>query len=270
MKILSVAFLVSLLLAVPAIAGEATDDAGTQVSAELSGHIGGGSVWDGPKDILWDNGPLVTSTGTGVGGADESIVDANETTNGFGCQFASDIRLSDDFTVPAGETWLVSSVTLFGYQTDSGTSSTIVGAYIEFFDNPPEYGTSVYGDLYTNVLTATSWMNCYRVQYSASGTNTQRPIMVNVCDYSSPISFTEGTYWICWQLDGTGASGPWNPPITINGQLVTGDAVQYYNSGWGYISDSTSGNAKGLPFILSGTSSGALQNETWAAIKTIF
>ncbi len=270
MKILSIAFLASLLLAIPVIAGEASDDAEAKLSVKLSGGIGSGAIWDGPRDVLYDNGPIVTSTGTGVGGADESIIDATETTNGFGCQFASDFRLSDDFTIPAGQTWSINSVTLFGYQTDSGTSSTIVGAYIEIFDNPPDYGTLVYGDLTTNVLTSTSWMNCYRVQSSASGTNDQRPIMANVCDYSTPITLTEGTYWICWQLDGTGASGPWYPPVTINGQLVTGNAVQYYNLGWGAVTDNGSGNAKGLPFILSGTTSGALQNETWATIKSVF
>lgn len=269
MKILSITILVALLLAVPAIANEAADDAGAQLSADVSGYTGG-PVWDGPKDVLWDNGPFVTSIGTGVGGADESIVDATETTNGFGCQWISDIRLSDDFVIPAGETWEITSITLFGYQTGFGPPSTLTGAYIEIFDLPPEYGTSVYGDLFTNVMTTTEWMNCYRVQFSASGTNSDRPVMVNVCEFSSPIVLTEGDYWLCWQIDGTEASGPWNPPITIDGTLVTGDGVQFYTGGWSYIVDSTSGNAKGLPFILEGTVAGALENETWATIKSIF
>lgn len=269
MKVLVITILVSLLLVIPAIASEATDDTTALTSEETSGYAGG-PVWDGPKDVLWDNGPLVTSVGTGVGGADESIVDVGEITNGFGCQWELDIRLGDDFTIPAGETWEINSITLFGYQTDSGTSSTIVGSYIEIYDNPPEYGTLVYGSLFTNVLTTTSWMNCYRVQFNASGTNTQRPIMVNECDFATPINLTEGVYWIVWQLEGIESSGPWGPPVTINGQLVTGDAIQYYESTWDYIVDNSSGNAKGLPFILEGSSIGALENETWAKIKTVF
>jgi hypothetical protein len=267
MKLFSVAILVSLLLAIPAIAGEAIDDGATPVLEGATGYTG--PVWDGPKAVLWDNGPIVTSVGTGVGGADESIVDATETTNGFGCYYLSDLRLADDFTVPAGESWYITKITLFGYQTDSpGTASTITTAYIEIWDNPPEFGTLVYGDMITNVLTSTQWMNCYRVQYSASGTNVQRPIMANVCEFSSPIILTEGDYWLCWQLDGTEASGPWTPPITINGTLVTGDAYQYYQSSWSIIADATSGNYKGLPFILEDVSS--LDNATWASIKTVF
>lgn len=269
MKVLAITIFVSLLLVIPAIASEATDDSEALTSENTSG-CASGPVWGGSKDVLWDNGPLVTSVGTGVGGADESIVDVDETTRGSGCQWVSDNKLSDDFTIPPGEAWEINSITLFGYQTDSGTSSTIVGSYIEIYDNPPEYGTCVYGDLTTNVLTTSSWMNCYRVLFIDSGTNAQRPIMVNECDFATPITLTEGVYWIVWQMDGVGSSGPWNPPVTINGQLVTGDGLQYYNSSWDYVTDTTSGNAKGLPFILEGSSSGALENETWAKIKTVF
>jgi len=269
MKVLSISILVSLLLVIPAIAGEVVDDAVTPVSEETSGYAGG-PIWDGPKALLWDNGPIVTSIGTGAGGADESILDITETTNGFGCQWAADIRLSDEFVVPAGETWEIDTITLFGYQTDSGPPSSIIGAYIEIYDGDPEFGTLVYGDLFTNKLTSSSWINCYRVNQDGSGTNTQRPIMANVCEFTPVITLTEGTYWLCWQLDGVGSSGPWNPPITIDGQLVTGNAIQYYQSVWGPVEDATSLNAKGLPFILEGSSSGALENGTWAAIKTVF
>ncbi len=271
MKAISITILVSMLLVIPAIASEATEDTGGPVPADISGHTRGGPIWDGPKDVLWDNGPIVTSYGTGVGGADESIIDPVEINNGWGCQWTYDYRITDDFEIPAGETWEISSITLFGYQTGSGPPSTIVGCYIEIFDNPPEYGTTIYGDLFTNVLTSTSWMNCYRLNQAGSGTNTDRPIMANVCEYSSPITLTAGTYWLCWQMDGIGASGPWNPPITINGQLATGDALQYASSAtWDYITDNDSGEMKGMPFILEGSIAGALENETWATIKTVF
>jgi len=266
MKLFSLVVVVSMLLAIPAIASETVDDGSTPVIEGATGYSG--PVWDGPKAVLWDNGPFVTSIGTGFGGADESILDPLDNTNGFGCQWAADIRLADDFTIPAGETWDIGVITLIGYQTGSGTTSTLTGAYIEIWDNPPEFGTLVYGDLFTNVLTTTSWTNCYRTNAAGSGTNVDRPLMANVCEFSTPITLGEGDYWLCWQLDGTEASGPWNPPITINGTLITGDAYQYYQSGWSTISDSQSGNAKGLPFILETDAS--LENETWATIKTAF
>lgn len=268
MKTFSIAILVSLFLAIPAIASEAADDSGASLSADISGYTGG-PVWDGPKDVLWDNGPIVTSIGTGVGGADESIVVQADSTNGFGCQWVYDYALTDDFEIPAGETWEITSITLFGYQTGAGPPSTIIGVYIEIFDDLPEIGTSVYGDLFTNVLTSTAWMNCYRVRYNVSGSNTDRPIMANVCDFSTPITLTEGDYWLCWNMEGTEDSGPWNPPITIDGQLNTGDGLQY-TSAWDYVYDTKSGEMKGLPFIIEGTGAGALHNETWAAIKSVF
>jgi hypothetical protein len=151
-----------------------------------------------------------------------------------------------------------------------GPPSTITEAYIEIFDGPPETGASVWGDLFTDVLTTTSWTNVYRVQPAVAGTGTDRPIMANVCEFASPIVLTAGTYYLCWQLDGTEASGPWGNPITITGQLETGDAMQYYNYVWDFVMDNDSGEMKGMPFIIEGTASGALENETWATIKTIF
>ena len=57
--------------------------------------------------VLYDNGPLVNSPGTGVGGADESVLQNNTLgmgTNGLGHQLRL-YRMADDFTVPVGH-WL--------------------------------------------------------------------------------------------------------------------------------------------------------------------
>jgi len=270
MRTLSILILATLLLAVPAIASETNVDIGDLTPANVSGNSGyTGPIWDGPKAVLWDNGPFITQYGTGAGGADESLVEPPDINHGWGCQWLSDIRLADDFDVPAGETWEITAITLFGYQTMGGPPSTMTAAYIEIFDGPPETGTSVWGDLFTDVLTSTSWTNVYRVQPAVAGTGTDRPIMANVCEFSSPIVLTEGTYYICWQLDGTEASGPWGNPITITGQLETGDAMQYYDYLWDFVLDNDSGAMKGMPFIVEGTIM-ALENETWATIKATF
>ena len=271
MRTLSIFILATLLLAVPAIASE-TEDIGNLPTGEASEYsVYTGPIWDGPKDVLWDNGPFITQYGTGAGGADESLVEPPDINHGWGCQWMADNRIADDFEVPAGETWEITSITLFGYQTGGGPPSTLTATYIEIFDGPPETGTSVWGDLFTDVLTSTSWTNVYRVQPPVAGTGTERPIMANVCDFGSPIVLTAGTYYLCWQHDGeSGPSGPWSNPITITGQLETGDAMQYASYLWDFILDADSGAQKGMPFILEGTTSGALENETWAAIKTIF
>ena len=125
MRTLSIFILTTLLLAVPAIASEPNVDIGDMAPANISGNSGyTGPIWDGPKAVLWDNGPFITSTGTGAGGADESLVEPPDNNHGWGCQWLSDIRLTDDFDVPAGETWEITAITLFGYQSMGGPPST--------------------------------------------------------------------------------------------------------------------------------------------------
>jgi len=55
-------------------------------------------------DLLYDNGPLANSAGTGVGGQDESVlqtVTLEMNTLGFGHQVLNQNSMADDFTVPA-------------------------------------------------------------------------------------------------------------------------------------------------------------------------
>ncbi len=40
-------------------------------------------------------------------------------------------------------------------------------------------------------------------------------------------ALAQGTYWVQSATDGSLASGPWAPPITILGQTTTGNALQY-------------------------------------------
>jgi hypothetical protein len=82
-------------------------------------------------------------------------------------------------------------------------------------------------------------------------------------------SLAPGTYWIDWQTGGSLASGPWVPPITINGQTTTGDARQYVpaNSAWmNMVGDTINNNGQGLPFLVIGTVISSV-NETAATAK---
>jgi hypothetical protein len=82
------------------------------------------------QNLLYDNGPLVNSPGTGVNGADESVVQTNlgMSVYGFGHQYASSISIADDFTVTGGG-WQIDSLVFYAYQTGSSTVSTITGVY---------------------------------------------------------------------------------------------------------------------------------------------
>ncbi|MBK9291506.1 MAG: choice-of-anchor J domain-containing protein [Bacteroidetes bacterium] len=210
------------------------------------------------RDQLYDNGPFINSPGTGPGGSDESILQ-NSTlgmnTLGAGIQYASGNRMADDVVVP--ETWNVESITVYAYQTGSTTTSTMTGGYIQVWDgDPTQGGQIIWGDMTTNRMTATGWTNTYRRSETTPGTT--RPIMYLVVE-TPGLTLEPGTYWIDYSLAGSLASGPWAPPITINGQAVTGNAKQFLGSSqtWQDFLDTGTGTpAQGLPFIISGTTGG--------------
>lgn len=266
MRSFALLIVVSMFFAFSAVAFESVDN---MPSRDISIPAGTGPIWDGPKDLLYDNGPFVTSIGTGVGGADESVADPLEENNGFGCQYEYFYMITDQFEVPAGETWDISSITLFIYQTEAPTTSTISAVYISIFDDFPEYGNLVYGDMFVDVLTSTSWTNCYRVQYSVQGISADRPIMANVLEFTD-LTLTGGTYWLQWWAEGdVNYTGPWCNPITIPGQLNTGDSQQFTDM-WNPILMGGTEETLGMPFLIEGVSTGSLDNSTWGCIKTSF
>lgn len=228
------------------------------------------SIWDGPTAVLFDNGPFVNSIGTGVGGADESVAAADEENNGFGCQYEYGYMLTDDFEVPSGELWDISKITLFLYQNDSGTSSSITAVYISIYDDHPEVGNEIYGDMYLNVLTTTSWTNCYRVLFAVQGISDERPIMANEIELTD-LTLGPGTYYLVWWAEGDAASGagPWNNPVCITGQPATGDSWQFTDI-WAEVVMGGTDEQLGMPFILEGENISALEANTWAGIKYSF
>ncbi|MBK9292514.1 MAG: carboxypeptidase regulatory-like domain-containing protein [Bacteroidetes bacterium] len=210
------------------------------------------------RTLLHDNGPFINSPGTGPDGSDESILQ-NSTlgmnTLGAGIQYASGNRMADDVVVP--ETWNVESITVYAYQTGSTTTSTMTGGYIQVWDgDPTQGGQIIWGDMTTNRMTATGWTNTYRRSETTPGTT--RPIMYLVLE-TPGLTLEPGTYWIDYSLAGSLASGPWAPPITINGQAVTGNAKQFLGSSqtWQDFLDTGTGTpAQGLPFLIEGTVGG--------------
>jgi hypothetical protein len=67
-----------------------------------------------------------------------------------------------------------------------------------------------------------------------------------------------GTYWLAWQTDGTLASGPWAPPITIVGQTTTGNGLQSLagTTTFAPANDGGTLTQQGFPFILEGSVGG--------------
>jgi len=202
--------------------------------------------------VLYDNGPLVNSPGTGAGGTDESrLQDASlgMSTLGFGHQVVNGYRVADDFMLSTSAT--IDAIVFYAYQTGSTTTSTITAVNYRIWDGPPGQpgSTVIFGDTTTNRLLSSAFSNIYRVTESAPG-GTTRPIMQNTV--SAGVTLNAGTYWLDWQTDGTLGSGPWAPPVTINGQTTTGNGMQYDPGStlWTNVVDGGTSTQQGFPFQL--------------------
>ena len=188
--------------------------------------------------VLYDNGSLPTGTtlrATGFvapGGAQWSevgyVVGTPEIPgNSAGsAAIGGSWRVTDDFTVPAGQTWNITQISFFMYQTGASSgASTFTGTTVEILDGNPQLTTSqvVFGDRTTNRMTASNFANIYRAFSSyanvngyscASAASTVRPVFRNDCNVS--VTLGPGTYWITWDATGTLASGPWQPALYQN------------------------------------------------------
>ncbi len=204
--------------------------------------------------VLYDNGSLVNGTGTGAGGLDESILQTASLgmdTIGAGHQLSAGNRIADDFTV-TGSDWTIDNIIFYAYQTGE-TASTITAVNLQIWDGVPgAMGSSVvFGDDTTNRMSSTANSNILRVTEATTGTNTDRQIAASTVDVN--ITLPAGTYWLDWQSDGSGGSGPWAPPITISGQTVTGNALQSIGGVWSDLLDGGTNTQQGFPFIIQGT-----------------
>ena len=204
------------------------------------------------RDILYDNGPLVNLPGGGFGGADASVLETalGLSSYGFGNQTSAGYWIADDFVVNPGEIWNITQFTFYAYQTGSTTTSTITGGYVRIYSGDPySGGTVIWGDETTNRLLSSDFTGIYR-SIDTDPLASNRPIMDVVCE-TPGLQLSEGTYWVAWQVDGSLASGPWAPPISIAGVATTGNAQQY-TTAWGGAYSGTI-YQQGFPFLVDGT-----------------
>lgn len=206
-------------------------------------------------DTLYYQAELINYPNQGFGGADVSATTG--ATFGYTSSTSSGFYLSEDFTVPPGELWVIDSVVFFAYQTNSTTTSTFNVLRFQIMQGTtPGAGTIVFGDLTTNRLAATQFTGIYRTLPSAK-TNTQRPIM-QISGNLPSLNLTSGNYRIDYMLGGTLAAGPFVPQRTISTiHEATGNAYQF-TTGWVALTElDPDGNnplPKGMPFLIYGTS----------------
>jgi hypothetical protein len=214
------------------------------------------------QSVIFDNGPVYDVMGVGVGGADVSTLHDGMGTYGAGHALSSGFRVADDLVIPAGETWTIDSLVFFAYQTNSGNTSTITDVNLNIWNGLPGDPGSVvvFGDGTTNLLIETAWMGTYRTGDFGSTTCdpttcNARPIMRNSVTIGTTL--TAGTYWLDWQTGGSGASGPWAPPVNLGaGVTTTGNAKQYDPTAavWNDLFDGAlTSDPQGLPFLVVGS-----------------
>lgn len=153
---------------------------------------------------LWDNGPMVTHAGAGAGGADVSM--ASAVPNTTGSNVTSALWRADDFTV-GGPGWNVSSVVMFGYDTN--------------FASPrwSSASISIYADAPDGTLMATSaatWelAGINRVFNGAGNlSNTARQINQITADFGS-LQLDAGNYWVVLSITHSVAgTNSWTPYV---------------------------------------------------------
>ncbi|MFI5163998.1 MAG: T9SS type A sorting domain-containing protein [Bacteroidia bacterium] len=209
---------------------------------------------------LVDSAQLITDVGIGSGGANISALHDSLTFFGFGDAVSTGYRVADEFKVPSPG-WTIDTLIFYNYQTGSTTISTMNDLRVAIRNADPlvnpSPSTIVWGDSTTNVFYDSYWSGIYRVNdNTTNATNSQRPIMKNLCVPSPPLHLSAGTYWLDWQAGGTLTSGPWCPPRTLVGKRITGNGEQWTGTGWIALMQTNvtlPSAGQGLPFTIKGS-----------------
>ena len=219
------------------------------ISATANPSTGGMISFNWNAEEFFNN--FVTDSGAMNNGADASWTKGSQSTFGPGCQQANGNRVGDSFTLTAATT--INEIEVYGYQTGSSTTSTFNGLYAQIYDgNPMAGGQVVWGDANANIMTATVFTNCYRGS-DGDATGTTRPIM-SVTASNLNIELAAGTYYLVYQLSGTGSSGPWGQPHAEPGIGNTGSGVQWLGSdgAWQNLTDTGAGTPYGCAMKITG------------------
>ncbi|MGG7437906.1 T9SS type A sorting domain-containing protein [Chryseobacterium arthrosphaerae] len=135
---------------------------------------------------------------------------------------ASSLFLADDFTIPAGSNWQITSIDFFAYQTGyTGTTAPFNTARVNIYSSDPSVAgaVSVFGDDTTNRFSAGADGGMYRIGNSSVPTPVTSPLTnrkVWKITANTPVTLGPGTYWVKYQLQNVvQASGGFFPPVTI-------------------------------------------------------
>ncbi|WP_177205418.1 T9SS type A sorting domain-containing protein [Halpernia frigidisoli] len=212
----------------------------------------------------YSNGNLSTGSTTSTGGVaptgytwSEVQAAAGNTTIGssaiYNNSLTSNFRLADDFVVPAGQKWTITSVEALGYQTSS-TTYPFDQINLRIWNGVPGgAGAIVFGDTTTNLLNTANSVDykIYRIGNGTAATNRRIwKLSANVAT-----SLNSGTFWVDFQAHPTNDASAFFPPVTIVG--ATGpsgaNALQYNGTSWVAFTDGGSLAPQAVPFLINYT-----------------
>lgn len=218
--------------------------------------------------LLYNNGGIQTGTGNGANGQNTSEIGfSNSGTAGGVIGFTGNgtFSLADDFTVPAGQSWSLTGVSILAYVTATygfPPVSPYSGVTIRIHDLSPDNPASTILSTSTTLISNT-FTGTYRVT-STTLTNSQRPVFELQADFSG-VTLPEGTYWIDFDY-----SAGFTPPVTVfdpvdgRPELVAGNAMQNQNGTW--VAAIDAGMQVAMPFSVFGSSVTAVPEPgTWLA-----
>jgi hypothetical protein len=202
--------------------------------------------------LLYSNGnkTWVTGLGNGANGANTSQIDAVGNNFGYSC-LNSTFHCADDFTVPDGANWSISSFGIYTYQTGNygnPPASPITGVFLRLWDGtngPPGAGATVVAATSGNLISTNTWTGVYRVT-NTTLTNAQRPVMIVGADVSGWDDFqnqtggvlSSGHYWLEWGVSGNSQfTGPWTPPTIPRMSTDNARQLTVSNNTWSPVID---------------------------------
>ena len=244
--------------------------------------LGGSMIASGASaQQLYSNGPFITNPGAHVPSGDVSL--AQDVTypgyTALGFNAGPDFRLADDFNVPDGHVWTLTSAVLYAYQAGSADAD-FTDVRLIIWQGVPDGISSIKlfdGNVSNNLVSSTP--GAYRSAQSFGATmfsDSERRIKSLVAAIP-PLQLLGGSiaggakYWIDWQLKGpTPTAAVFTPPVSILGQAYTSangfarmkcpagitdpeDECHNVAGTWILFENGTSPNLVDLPFILNGS-----------------
>ncbi|MDP2159646.1 MAG: T9SS type A sorting domain-containing protein [Flavobacterium sp.] len=184
----------------------------------LSTGVTSNSGVSAPSGYTWSeaqNQAGVTTVSNSLAGSSANFNNAN----------TSNFLLADDFVVPVGQTWDLTSVEVFGYQTGyTGTTIPVDQLRVQIFNGDPSLpgSTLVFGDLTTNRLNAALSGDAlmYRIFNSTVPTSANIPGTTRKIwrfNATTVVTLQPGTYWLVYQVHATNDGALFFPPLTIPG-----------------------------------------------------